>query len=476
MTTLDLILLILLIAIVLIAYFLLTKRQKDFQIRIAETQNEKNKIEKDLAIFQEKTKNLDAQITSSEKAYKEQSQLLFQRNDLEKGNLKTEFQSEKNKWLEELSTERQKNGELEKRLENALVTFKNQEEKLLNQTKEVEQLQQKFKTEFENIANKLLEEKSLKFTEQNKFNIDQILNPLKERIKDFEDKVDKTYKAESNERVSLKTQIENLTALNQQLNEGAANLTKALKGDNKAQGNWGEVILEKVLEFSGLKKDIEYVIQSTHSNQDGEKIRPDVIINLPDKKHLIIDSKVSLTAYNNLVSADTEEAALGFRNLHIASIKSHIKLLSEKKYETAELLNSPDFVLLFLPIESSFALAIQADNDLFEYAWDKKIVLVSPSTLLATLRTIAATWKQETQTKNALEIAKEASNMLDKLASFINDLEDIGKYIDKSKESYEEAFKKLKSGKGNLINRGNKLLELGAKSDKFKQLDIQDDE
>jgi DNA recombination protein RmuC len=476
MSTLEIIFLFLFIATIILAYILFTNKKKWWESEQVKLQDLNTQSQKELAVHQEKTKSLENQIAAKEIAQKEQIQLFLQRSDLEKENLKTDFQIEKTKLLEELIQERSKISDLERRLENAIVTFKNQEEKLVNQTKDIEQLQQKFKTEFENIANKLLDEKSLKFTEQNKTNIDIILNPLKERIKDFEDKVDKTYKAESNERASLKTQIENLTTLNQKLNEGAINLTKALTGDNKAQGNWGEVILEKVLEFSGLTKDKEYVVQATHSNQDGDKIRPDVIINLPDSKHLIIDSKVSLVAYNNLIAAETEEEKVIHKNLHIVSIKSHIKLLSEKKYETAELLNSPDFVLLFLPIESSFALAIQADDDLFNYAWERKIVLVSPSTLLATLRTIAATWKQEKQTKNALEIAKEAGNMLDKFVNFVNDIEDIGKQIDKSKLSYEEAHNKLVSGKGNLINRAKKIQELGAKSDKIKQLDLTGDE
>jgi DNA recombination protein RmuC len=476
MTVLEIIFLTLFIATIILAYVLYNNKKKWWTSEQIRLQDLNTQSQKELAIHQEKNKSFEIQIATKDKEQKEQVQLFLQRSDLDRENLKTDFLTEKTKLLEDLSQERSKISDLERQLVNAISNLKNQEEKLVNQSKDIEQLQQKFKLEFENVANRLLEEKSLKFTEQNKTNIDTILNPLKERIKEFEDKVDKTYKAESNERASLKTQIENLTTLNQKLNEGASNLTKALTGDNKTQGNWGEVILEKILEFSGLTKGKEYLVQATHSNQDGDKIRPDVIINLPDNKHLIIDSKVSLVAYNNLIAAETEEEKLTHKHSHIVSIKSHIKLLSEKKYETAELLNSPDFILLFLPIESSFALAVQADDDLFNYAWERKIVLVSPSTLLATLRTIAATWKQEKQTKNALEIAKEAGNMLDKFVNFIKDIEGIGEQIDQSKLKYEAAHNKLVSGKGNLINRAKKIQELGAKSDKVKQLDFTSDE
>ncbi len=476
MTPLELFISLLFVGLCLATYWLFQQKVKNFESLKLDLNEKRMLLERDLALSTQKAESLQQQMLQKEVLFQTQTDTTLKRQDAEKDLLKKEFTSEKSKLLDELGTERQKISELEKRLENALVTFKNQEEKLIHQSKDLEQLQQKFKIEFENIANKLLEEKSIKFTEQNKNNLDAILNPLKERIKDFEEKVDKTYKAESNERVSLKTQIENLTQLNQQLNEGAANLTKALKGENKTQGNWGEMILEKILEYSGLTKGIEYETQVTYKNQSNERVIPDVIINLPDKKHLIIDAKVSLLAYNQIVNAASEEEAKQFKTAHIASIKNHIKNLSDKKYETLDALNAPDFVLLFLPIESSFAMAVQADNDLFEYAWERRIVLVSPSTLLATLRTIAATWKQEKQTKNALEIAKEAGNMLDKFTNFVGDLTEIGKQIDKSKQSYEEAYKKLATGKGNLINRAKRIQELGAKSDKIKLIDDGEDE
>ncbi len=476
MTPLEIFALLLFISFCLLGYLLFQKKLKSFENQQQELIEKRIQLEKELAINIEKAESLQQQLLQKDSLFKSQTENSLQRHDIEKEVLKKEFISEKSQLHDELALERQKVNQLEKRLENALVSFKNQEEKLVNQSKDLEQLQQKFKIEFENIANKLLEEKSIKFTEQNKNNLDAILNPLKERIKDFEEKVDKTYKAESNERVSLKTQIEHLTQLNQKLNGEAANLTKALKGENKTQGNWGEMILEKILEYSGLTKGIEYTKEIQHTNENDEKVKPDFIIHLPDEKFLIIDSKVSLLAYSNYVAAENEVDSHLYLQEHLKSIKSHIKILSDKKYESIHGNASPDFVLLFIPIESSFSTAIREDQELFSYAWDKRIVIVSPSTLLATLRTIAATWKQEKQTKNALEIAKEAGSMLDKFVGFIEDLEEIGKHLDKSKLSYEAAYKKLSTGRGNLINRAKSIQELGAKSDKLKLIDDTEDE
>lgn len=342
----------------------------------------------------------------------------------------------------------------------------NLNQKLIDQKQEVNDLQQKFHKEFENLANKILDEKSQKFTEQNRTNLDVILNPLKEKIKDFEEKVEKTYKAESTERISLKEQIKNLLDLNKQLSTDANNLATALKGDNKMQGNWGELVLEKILESSGLIKEHEYKTQVVTTNVDGEKIKPDVIVFLPDQKHLIIDSKVSLLAYNGYVASNEEELKQRFARQHIDSVRSHIKLLSDKNYQTAAGYQSPDFVLLFMPMESAFSLALQTDPDLYNFAWDRKIVIVSPTTLLATLRTIASIWKQERQVKNALLIAEEGGKMYDKLYAFVEDLTSVGKKMDSAKADYTEAMKKLYEGTGNLVNRAQKMKDLGAKATK----------
>jgi DNA recombination protein RmuC len=402
----------------------------------------------------------------------------------EKENLRKEFENKKIELLKEketvlndLNTERNNLSAANARLAKAEEAFKNQDEKLKTQKAELEEIQKKLTTEFENIANKILEEKSQKFTDQNKTNLDIILNPLKERIKDFEDKVDKTYKAESAERITLKTEIKQLVELNKQVSDDANNLSKALKGDNKTQGNWGEVILEKILERSGLSKERgEYKTQVSLNNAHGETIRPDAIIYLPDNKHIVVDSKVSLVAYQNYVAADTDEQRAQFLKEHTTSIKTHIKGLSDKHYASSEALNTPDFVLLFIPIESSFGIAVQADQELFSFAWDRKIVVVSPSTLLATLRTISAIWKQELQTKNALEIAKQSGALYDKFVAFVEDLSDIGKNIDRTQTAYSSAFNKLKDGKGNLISRAQSIEKLGAKATKALPQNLTDDD
>jgi len=375
--------------------------------------------------------------------------------------------AEKNILVNDLNIEREKLSAANTRLAKAEEAFTNQNEKLRLQKTEIDEMQKKLTTEFENIANKILDEKSKKFTEQNKTNLDVILNPLKERIKEFEEKVDKTYKAESTERITLKAEIKQLVELNKQVSDEANSLTKALKGDNKAQGNWGEVILEKILERSGLSKDRgEYKTQVTLNNSQGETIKPDAIIYLPDNKHIIIDSKVSLVAYQNFVAAETDELSTQYLKEHILSLKNHIKGLSDKLYSSADTLNTPDFVLLFLPIESSFGIAVQADQDLYSYAWDRKIVVVSPSTLLATLRTISSIWKQELQTKNALEIAKQSGALYDKFVAFVEDLNDIGKNIERTQTAYSAAQNKLKEGKGNLLTRAKNIEALGAKTTK----------
>ena len=373
---------------------------------------------------------------------------------------------EKEKLQYDLNTEKEKLSKAESRIARAEEIFKSQEEKFTTLKSELENVHKKYTTEFENIANKILDEKSKKFTDQNKTNLDIILNPLKEKIKDFEDKVEKAYKAESTERTTLKAEIKNLIDLNKQVSEDANNLAKALKGENKTQGNWGELILEKVLERSGLVKDQEYRLQFSTNNEEGKRIQPDAVIMLPDNKHIVVDSKVSLVAYEAVVKSDNEEDRLKFVKDHIASVRNHVKMLSEKNYQSSADFNTPDFVLLFIPIESSFSIAVQADQELFNFAWDKKIVIVSPSTLLATLRTIASVWKQERQTKNAIEIAKQSGALYDKFVGFIEDMDKIKKGIDSSSLAYDNAINKLEKGSGNLVKRALDIEKLGAKTTK----------
>jgi DNA recombination protein RmuC len=352
------------------------------------------------------------------------------------------------------------------RMAKAEESFKAQRERLMEQEKSIQEIQQKFQLEFQNVANKLLDEKSQKFVETNRANLDILLNPLKENIKAFEEKVDKVYNMEAAERNTLKGVITQLMELNQLISAEAQNLTKALKGDNKKQGNWGEVILERVLERSGLVKDQEYRIQTSFTSNDGSRLQPDVIIDLPDDKHLVIDSKVSLIAYERLVNCETEEERKLFSKGHVESIRSHVNGLSAKNYHDLHQINSPDFVLLFIPIESSFSFAVQIDAELFSDAWDKRVVIVSPSTLLATLRTIASIWKQERQNRNVLEIARLSGAMYDKFVGFVGDMEGIGKNIKQSQSAYDNAISKLTEGNGNLTKTAEKIKSLGAKANK----------
>ncbi len=342
----------------------------------------------------------------------------------------------------------------------------NVEEKLAHQKTEVEQLQKKFSTEFENIANKLLKQNTSDFAEANQKRLGEILNPLKENIKSFEQKVEDKYEKELKDRTSLIEQIKSLEKLNTQMSEDAHNLTKALKGDNKAQGNWGELILEKVLESSGLVEGEEFETQHSTTNDEGSRIQPDVLIKLPDNKHIIVDAKVSLNAYQDYISSEDVDEQESFLKNHLVSVKAHIKGLSEKHYTSGKGIDSPDFVLLFMPIESSFGIAMQTDNQLYQYAWDKKVVIVTPSTLLATLKTIKSVWNNEKQTKNALEIAEQSGRLYDKFVGFLEDLEKIDKGLKSSQEAYNGAINKLKTGSGNLIGRAEKIRTLGAKTKK----------
>ena len=340
----------------------------------------------------------------------------------------------------------------------------NLSEKLDNQKEEIENLQKRLTIEFENIANKILKERSDDFTVSNHKHLSEILNPLKERIQLFEKKVDETYDKELRDKISLREEVRKLSELNTKVSEEANNLTKALKGDVKKQGNWGEVVLERVLERSGLTKGQEYEREVVVEGADSSVQRPDVIIHLPDNKHIVIDSKVSLVAYERLMSAETEEQRVAYLKDHISSLRNHVKLLGEKNYQNAQNINTPDFVLMFLPIEASFSVAVQGDSEIFAYAWERKIVIVSPTTLLATLRTISSIWKQENQTKNAQEIARLSGALYDKFIGFVEDMVRIKLNIDRTSGAYDDAMRKMKDGSGNIIRTAEKIKELGAKT------------
>ncbi|MFW0714528.1 DNA recombination protein RmuC [Pedobacter sp. N23S346] len=388
----------------------------------------------------------------------------------EKDHITTLLKEEQQRLIDELQGERDRLADANRELESTRSFYLAEKEKLAEQKLSYEQSQEKLNKDFELIANKILDEKSTRFVEQNKTNLDLILNPLKENIKAFEEKVEKVYKAESDERNILKGVISELQIQSKLIQEDANNLTKALKGDSKKQGNWGEVILEKVLERSGLVRDQEYRIQASLISADGSRFQPDVVIDLPDDKHLIIDAKVSLVAYERSVSAETDEAREGYVKAHLVSIKNHIQELSAKNYHELYKINSPDFVLLFVPIESSFSVAVQKDAELFNFAWDRRVVIVSPSTLLATLRTIASMWKQERQNRNVMEIARLSGSMYDKFVGFVSDMENIGKHIKNGQDAYDKALNKLSDGSGNLVNTSEKIKKLGAKA--TKQIDM----
>ncbi|MCK4561374.1 MAG: DNA recombination protein RmuC [Flavobacteriaceae bacterium] len=404
---------------------------------------------------------------------KETSALTERNNALfneKKGIENTIYELQKN--IDSLRTEKENiNIELTRKVSE----INNLETKLTEHKSEVENLQEKFSKDFEILANKILEEKSEKFTTKNKENIAQILNPLQEKITIFEKKIEDTHKESIDRHAALRQQILGLKDLNQQMSKDAVNLTRALKGDSKTQGNWGELILERVLEKSGLEKGREYEVEKsfTINNENHQRLRPDVIINLPDNKKMIIDSKVSLTAYEQFVNTDDEKEKEQYLKEHISSLNRHVSQLSEKKYEDLYSVESPDFVLLFIPIEPAFALALNKDNQLYNKAFEKNIVIVTPSTLLATLRTIDTMWNNEKQQKNAIEIAQQAGRLYDQFVNLTSDLIKVGNQLKTVQGSYDVTMKKL-TGKGNLIKKVENLKLLGAKTSKQFNENIKD--
>ena len=346
------------------------------------------------------------------------------------------------------------------------VDFENLWERNKEQKDEVEKLQDKFTKEFENLANKILEEKSNKFTEQNKENMKTILTPLQDKIQLFEKKVEDTHKESIDYHAALRQQILGLREMNIQMSKETINLTKALKGDSKMQGNWGELVLERVLEKSGLEKGREYQVQQAFTTSDGNRVFPDVVINLPDGKKMIVDSKVSLTAYEKYINEEDDTLKTSYLKEHVFSIRRHVEQLGNKNYHDLYQIESPDFVLLFIPIEPAFAIALNEDTTLYNKAFEKNIVIVTPATLLATLRTIDSMWTNQKQQENALEIARQAGALYDKFEGFVTDLIKIGKKIDESKTEYNGAMSKLTEGKGNLIVSVEKLKKMGAKAKK----------
>ncbi|MDW8849025.1 DNA recombination protein RmuC [Flavobacterium sp. MMLR14_040] len=373
---------------------------------------------------------------------------LLQQNNLEKENIRTEKDS------------------LAIQLSKKEVDFENLWERHKEQKAEITELQEKFTKEFENLANKILEEKSAKFTEQNNENMKSILLPLQDKIHVFEQKVDQTHKESIDYHAALRQQILGLSEMNAQMSKETLNLTKALKGDSKMQGNWGELVLERVLEKSGLEKGREYEVQQSFTNTEGARVLPDVVINLPDGKKMIVDSKVSLVAYEKWINEESEILKSDFLREHVLSIKRHVEQLGSKNYHDLYQIESPDFVLLFIPIEPAFAIALNEDSTLYNRAFDRNIVIVTPTTLLATLRTIDSMWSNQKQQENAFEIARQAGALYDKFEGFVTDLVKIGNKIKDTKTEYENAMNKLVDGKGNLISSVERLKKMGAKAKK----------
>lgn len=330
----------------------------------------------------------------------------------------------------------------------------------LNEAKEALTIQ------FKNLANEILEDKSRRFTEQNALSLDALLKPLQTKLTEFKEQVSTSYANESRERFALKNEIERLSALNVKMSDETRSLTQALKGDSKVQGNWGELVLESILESSGLRKGEEYLVQESHTQADGSRLQPDIVVCLPEGRHLVVDSKVSITAYARHAESTDATAAQTELNAHIQSLRQHIQGLSGKNYSSLYGVGSVDFVLMFIPIEPAFLLALKTAPNLYQEALSKNIVLVCPSTLMATLRTVAHLWRQDHQNKNALEIARQCGALYDKFVGFIEDMEKLGQRIDQAQGSYHDAFNKLKTGKGNLIRTAEKVRELGVKPSK----------
>ena len=359
--------------------------------------------------------------------------------------------------------------ERDQALQNAIrleTELESERKQGINRIEALNEAKEALTNQFKNLANEILEDKSKRFTEQNAASLDALLKPLQTKLTEFKEQVSNTYGNEARERHALKAEIERLANLNLKMSDETKSLTQALKGDSKVQGNWGELVLESILESSGLRKGEEYLVQDSHTQSDGSRLQPDVVIKLPEGRSLVVDSKVSITAYARHVEAADSDTAEKELAAHIQSLRQHIQGLSSKNYSSLYGIGSVDFVLMFVPVEPAFLLALKTAPNLYQEALAKNIVLVCPSTLMATLRTVAHLWRQDHQNRNALEIAKQCGNLYDKFVGFVDDLEKLGQRLDQAQTSYHDAFNKLKTGKGNLIRSAEKVRELGVKPSK----------
>ena len=413
------------------------------------------------AILEEKNNQLSLQVVE----FKNQINSNLDNYKTELLDYKSTFRAQTEKLEKEREEIRREKDFLNTELTRRNAEFENLEQRNKEQKAEVEQLQEKFEKEFENLANKILEQKSEKFTLQNKENIQNILNPLQEKILHFEKRIEEGNKESIDRHAMLRQQIIGLKELNEQMSKEATNLTKALKGDTKTQGNWGEMILERVLERSGLQKGSEYSVQQSFTNADGKRVLPDVVINLPGDKKMIVDSKVSLNAYERYSNETDEHDRKQHLKNHLTAIRNRVSELGNKNYHQLYEMESPDFVLLFIPIEAAFAVASNEYPGLYSEAFDKNIIIVTPTTLLAVLKTIDSMWQNEKQKQNAIAIATQAGALYDSFTALTEELTKIGRQLGTVQNSYEGAMKKL-TGKGNLLRRVEKLKKLGAKANK----------
>jgi len=371
--------------------------------------------------------------------------------------------SESNQYQQRAETLSEELGQLKVELREQQVTLDKERRSASEKLELLEKNRDALKQEFENLANRIFDQKSERFSQQSKTSLDSLLNPFRDQLQDFRKRVEDVYTTETRDRQALRSEIKSLQELNRQITEEAANLTRALKGDKKIQGNWGELILERVLERSGLRKGVEYETQGSYRDEDNQLLRPDVIVHLPDQRNLVIDSKVSLVAYQQWVTADQEEERAAALKQHVEAVRNHIRSLSEKDYSQLNGLHSPDFVLLFMPIEPAFVAAFQQDENLFAEAFERKIIVVTPTTLLATLRTIENIWRYERQSQNARRIADRAGAVYDKLRVFVEAMEKLGSQLHTAQGTYDNAMNTLTRGRGNLISQANRFVELGVR-------------
>ena len=387
---------------------------------------------------------------------------------------------EKNNMLEHLQANESKLQERCKNLELQYAVLQTKHEEQLNASAQKLELLQKAKEdlnrEFKLLANKIFEDKAEQFSHTSQEQLSLMLKPFREQITAFSKEAKERSASHLKETYLLKDELSRLKEMNSQLSQDAINLTKALKGENKTQGNWGEIVLENILEQSGLRKGVEYELQVNLKSSEGKTYFPDVIIHMPEERDIIVDSKVSLVAYERFISAEDESVKKLSLKEHINSIKSHVKELSEKKYEKLEGINTLDFVLLFMPIEGAFLLALEQDGEFFKSAYEQNILVVSPSTLLVTLRTIEHIWRTQRQEEHALKIANEAEAMYDKLVGFVEELKKVGTHLQKAQESYDTSMNRLSSGRGNVIKRAQNIVKLGLKPKKKLSISVQEDE